>query len=321
MSVNRRQFIVLAAAGVVGCRNGITGQPAGTTKLTIDFSGLCGVVLSGSPKIMDVLLVDGMQTLEPAKRHIPRLVTDPKNVASESTPYTACQIDSEDMACWDLTDHRVTLMSAQGSGVQPVTGHRNPNHKKPETEDERPDVSWLATMSQIAAAGPGRINPQCLAPDPRQGKIAGAARFNSGEMRARFRKPKFAQTSWRVTSPNVSTPYEQALGELELYQEWPSETVTFSLEPFTGGQARQVVLRAQGNKLLVRILNEPEQLMCASDADARNLKHFAAFYQLLAPPNQAQDGPTPVCPEPECQLRCVGDQGEPIYCPPASFEA
>ena len=315
MQVNRREFIVLGVAGaVVGCHK--EPRLAGT-QLGIDFVGLCGAVVNGSPSRLDVLLVDGQQTL--GAPHFPRLFAPAQSVAPESTPPTGTDPDHPNLAFWDLKDHRIRLTSGETSGVTRITGHRDPSHKMPSTTTEQDDVSWLAGMARIAAAGSGKINPPCLADDPRPGKVAASVRFNAGEMKARFRPP-FHQVMFRVSSPGAPAPFEQALGELHLSQRLPSDTVSFALEPFAGGATRQIVLKATGGNMDVLIKNLPSHVKCATDADVQTLTHFGAFYQLLAPPSQAAGGPVPVCAQPGCQLRCVGHEDEPIYCPPTEFE-
>jgi hypothetical protein len=313
MQVNRREFIILGVAGAVaGCYKGTETSVLAGPRLRIDFVGLCGVVVNGSPAKMEVLLVDGVQTLGAEHEHFPRLFAPKQRVADESTPPTGTQ---GNLAFWDLKDHRVRLVS-EATGVTRVTGHRDPAHKKPQTTEEQDDVSWVAGMARIAAAGSGQINPACLADDPRPGKVAASARFNSGEMTSRFRPP-FHEVAFRVAAGGESNPFEQALGELHLSQPL-SDTVTFALEPFAGGAVRQIILRPQGNNLDVQIKNLPAQVKCTTDEEVRTLSHFAAFYQLLATPSSSS--PVPVCADTPCQLRCVGHEDEPIYCPPTEFQ-
>jgi hypothetical protein len=314
MQVNRREFIILGVAGAVaGCNKGTETSRLAGPRLGIGFVGLCGVVVNGSPATMEVLLVDGVQTLGEGHEHVPRLYAPKQRVAQESTPPAG---NEGSLAFWELKDHRVRLVSSDTTGVIRVTGHRDPAHKKPTSETEQDDVSWVAGMARIAAAGSGKINPACLADDPRPGKVAASARFNAGEMTSRFRPP-FHEVAFRVAADGESNPFEQALGELHLSHQL-SDTVTFALEPFAGGTVRQIILRPQGNNLDVQIKNLPAQVKCTTDEEVRTLSHFAAFYQLLATPSSSS--PVPVCADTPCQLRCVGHEDEPIYCPPTEFQ-
>jgi hypothetical protein len=315
MEVNRREFIILGAAGAVAaCGSKTASLTSAGSGLSIDFVGLCGVVVSGSPSKLEVLLVDGVQTLGAGHEHFPRFWAPSNRVAAESTPPSGTE---KEFSFWDLKDHRIRLTSGDTTGVTRVTGVRNPSHKKPDP-NEQDDVSWVAGMARIAAAGSGTINPVCLADDPRPGKIAASARFTGGKLKARFTAP-FHQVSWRVSSPGEPTPFEQALGELGLSQPLSSGTVTFALEPFGGGAARQIVLHPQGNNLDVKIKNLPKEVKCSKDEDAQKLLHFAAFYQLLATPSSSS--PVPICADTPCQVHCKGPQeDEPIYCPPTEFQ-
>lgn len=331
MRMNRREFIVLGVAGMaVGCgkesssaaapppATASSSQPAAAaqTKLDIKFVGLCGMAVTGTPSKLDVLFVDGVQTLGAGHEHFPRLYAPTASIATGSTPATGTDPKDPSMSYWDLKDHRLRLTSGATTGVTRWTGHRNPANKKPSTAAEQEDISWVAGMANIAAAGSGKINPQCLADDPRPGKVAGSARFTSGYVKSRF-KPPYHQVIFQITSPGVTTPYEQALGQLLLSDTLASGPVSFTLDPFGGGTSRQIVLNPTGANLDVTIKNLPDTVSCTSTSDVQTLSHFAAFYQLLA--TASSSAPVPVC-APPCQLTCDPQEDEPIYCPPTEYQ-
>ena len=325
MSISRRDFILVTAAGAIGAGTpGCSkdepppgpGTPAGSqpdaravVQLSVLVSGLIGMVSNNGGT--DLLLVDGQATLNQA--HEPRLLAPPNAIASGSVRASGSAPDGR--AFWDLRNHRVTLMSGVTTGTTRVTGVRGPNEQVPANSNSQRDVSWVAQMSMIPGAGAGRINPGCLAPDPRPAKIASRVRFNGGEVAARF-KPPFHQVIWQIGQGGPPSPFRQALGELKLSQMISTDRVIFRLEPFVPGPGKEIVLApGTGANLEVEIQNQSTDSSCyGDDAKANNLHHFAAFYQLLAQPATA----TPI---PVCQTNCPGCplQSEPIYCPPADY--
>jgi hypothetical protein len=323
MELNRRQFIVtsaLVAAGGLGCRK--------RRHLTLEFRGLCAIVFSDTPPAMDVLLVDGEKTSNPGIPHLARLLAAPDIwVSGESLEPTGKDEGSEKQF-WDLKNHRVTLAVEGLPPLTKVTGQRDPKTNAPGDDvQSQADISWLASMSKIPGGGEGRINPQCLAPDPRPAKIASGLRFTSGEASAHFKEPKYGNVIWRISSPGAP-PLEQALAELRLIVAIPSEKVIFNLEPFNGDPPKRIVLKPKSDVIAVGISNapDPKHVECKEPKHARELTHFSAFYQLLAPP--LATGPVPICVEP-CTLTCPpppppnqregSGQAEIVFCPPAVY--
>jgi hypothetical protein len=319
MNVSRREFILVGAAGAIGA--GTAGcskdQPAGTpegsqpaaratTRLSVLISGLVGVVSNGPT---DLLLIDGDMTLQ--SPHAPRLFAPTTAVAADSTSPSGT---TGTRSFWDLKYHRVTLISGATTGTTRVTGVRGPNEQTPANPNSERDVSWLAQMSKIPGAGAGRINPQCLADDPRAARVASRVRFTGGEVAARF-KPPFHQVVWQIGQSGASNPFKQALGELTLSQTIPADRVVFRLEPFDPGPSKDIVLApSTGVNLEVEVANLPGHVDCSSASEANNLAHFAAFYELLAEPASAK-------PIPSCQSNCPScpAAGEIVYCPPADY--
>jgi hypothetical protein len=314
MRISRREFIVAGAAGAivggtVGCSRCRGTRP--NTRLSVLVSGLVGMVTTEGHT--DLLLVDGDMTMSGA--HAPRLYAPTASTASGSIPASGAV---GDRSFWDLKNHHVTLASGATSGTTRITGLRRPEEtEKPTDSSSHKDVTWVAQMARIPAAGSGRINPQCLANDPRQAKVASRVRFTGGEVAAKF-KPPFHQVVWQFGPAGSENLFKQALAEVTLSEEIPTDRIVFRLEPFEEGAAREIVLSpSTGVNLEIELANLPTTpVVCNTSADARNLTHFAAFYQLLA----SAPSSTPV---PSCEgANCPGcpHEGEVVYCPPTEYQ-
>jgi hypothetical protein len=222
----------------------------------------------------------------------------------------------------------VTLAGEGFPRLTKVTGQHKTTNAPGDDVQSQADTFWLASMSKIPGAGEGRINPQCLAADPRPAKIACGLRFTSGEASAYFREGgKYQNVIWRISSPGAP-PLEQALAELRLMVAIQSEKVIFNLVPFNGDPIKQIVLKPKSDAIAVGISNapDPKHVECKEPKDVRELTHFSAFYQLLAPP--LATGPVPICVEP-CTLACPpppppkplkgSGQAEVVFCPAAMY--
>ena len=123
---------------------------------------------------------------------------------------------------------------------------------------------------------------------------------------------------WQMGPTGTPNLFKQALAELTLSQDIPSDRVVFRLEPFESGPAKEIVLApAAGHKLEVEVANLPTTpVVCKTSSDANNLTHFAAFYQLLASPPATAPVPASV------RANCPGcaHEGEIIYCPPVEYQ-
>ena len=281
------------------------------THLSVKVTGLIGMAQRNGGT--ELLLVDGDQTLN--EPHLPRLLAPAEAVFEESTPPSG--VDG-DRVFWSLANQRATLISGASGGTTKVTGLRNPDEVlRPRADGgSHRDVTWIARMSKIPAAGGGAVNPKCFDDNPKSAKVASRVRFNGGSVEGRFKHP-FHQVVWQIgDSGTTPEPFKQALGELRVSQTIPSERVVFRLEPFDGAPSSDIVLiRTDSVNLEVEIANLPRQVVCTSSSHANNLAHFVAFYELLATPPTSK-------PVPSCQTNCpgCGHQGEPIYCPPADYD-
>lgn len=325
MKLTRRAFVatgIAGAAGVWACGKNVRpdGQRS-SRSLVLDFYGLSAVVFSGSPLVLDVLMIDGMQT-KLNQVHHPRLRTDRKHIDGSNPTKESGEEDVsflEKLPFWDLKGHRVTLESPGAPAMTRVAREGGVPGPAPGTDPAaQADLSWLARMPRIPAAGKGRIDPKLMAESPLAGKVAARLRFTTGQASARFDSP-FQNVVWRIASPG-SSAVERAIGQLRLTIPVTTDSVTFNLEPLDGGPLKRVVLApSPTGDTLVAFRNVPEKHKCV-DSEVRNLTHFAAFYELLAPEDQSGQTPFPVCPEPACQLRCVGLGGEPVYCPTSEYD-
>jgi hypothetical protein len=320
MRVNRREFIVVGLVGsALGCNGkGTEQRDAGAIALTVDISGLCGVVHRDALRVSDVLLVDAVRTQALAAiPHAPRLVID-KTVRIESAPEHD-GVGKDDRPFWNLEGFRVALVSGATTGTQRRAGLRRPGEEKLPNVDQVsfPDVSWLADMSRLANTGEGKIHAENLQDTAKPNKVASRVRFSGGTFAARFRKP-YHTIPWRIGTGTPS--FEQAIGELTYSQSISDERVTFKLEPFGGGSAREIVLApaAGGDRsIAVEFQNMPAAHQECKDKDAQILAHFRAFYELLESPPSQENRPVPECVE-NCR-DCMAHEEEPVYCPGTGY--
>ena len=327
MSMNRREFIIVGGAGTIGalgtigCRNGGSapasqGVTTPETHLTVLFDGLIAMVTSNSGT--DFVMVDGDAT--GMGTHAPRLVAPQGSVGAGSLPPAGSTPDGK--VFWDLKNHRLTLSGPTG-GTTRAGGRQSDEVEKPNpnTPNSHKDVSWVAQMAKIPAAGSGKINPVCLADDPRPAKVASRVRFNGGDISSKF-SPKFLKTVWQIGPAGTPPPFKQALSELSIFSRIPPGPVSFRLDPFDSGLPRPADIKlvpTNGVNLEIEIANLPSPPVgCTSSQETANLAHFAAYYQLLATPSTSS--PIPSCTGlPNCPI-CPAS-GEIIYCPPAEFQA
>ena len=316
MHISRREFIVVSATGTVTLASTACGgsnrtpRSEATTRLSVVVSGLVGMV---SPnEATHLILLDGEKT--GIGKHSARLSVAAGNVAPAGFAPSETQ---GGRSFWNLANHQLTLMSGDNTGTKKATGLRRPGeeHKPTDTHSHK-DVTWVADMSRIPAAGSGRINPQCLEANPTVAKVASRVRFNGGEIAAKFRPP-FHQVVFEFGDSDSPNLFKQALAELSLSQTITSDKVIFRLEPFDGsGPAQDIVLAPSPNgDLEVVIENLPSpQHGCKTHEEANTLSHFAAFYQLLAEP----PGTAPI---PTCRENCPGcpSESEVVYCPPTGY--
>jgi len=337
----RREFLAVgvgSAVAAVSCGGGkSTGAGGGTAgaravgtgpiALTVKFTGLCGLIRTGTPFGLDVLMIDGDATLQ--QEHHPRLVVDPKYVDAGSTTAPAQTLtdgDGNTFKYWDLKGYQVTQASASaGTGqVDETRGLRRPGSKLPSTSEE-PDVTWMPELKLLTPTGKARLNPECLFPDPRSAKVASRIRFNSGTLASRF---DMGHIDYKATTfnflPAPSTPVEQALGEGKLTDQIASDRVTFVLQPFTGGGgSKLIVLKASNSSAgpVEVILRNSYDHQCRDDSEVRKLAHFSAYYDLLIPEDQpamaqrpipnASGSNLPNCPHEDEYIRCPGSGYDP----------
>jgi hypothetical protein len=326
MPINRREFIIVGGVGTIG---GLTigcadqSQPpspdtggAPQTRLTVAFKGLVAMVTPNTGT--DFVMPDGDKIL--GAPHVPRLVAPSGSEHSSSLPHSGTTKDGD--LFWDLRNYRVTLTSGETTGTTRAGGRDHATEvDKPNSTNSHRDVSWVAPMSKIPAAGTGKINPVCLADDPRPAYVSSRVRFNAGEIASRFR-PQLDQVVWWFGPDGPPDPFKQALSELTIYQVIKGGQVNFQLEPFGSSLPKPkdiVLVPTTGVNLEIQITNAPPvDTGCKNSIETGTLDHFKVYYQLLETPTST--GPIPRCVgKPNCP-QCLA-LTEVIYCPPAEFQA
>ena len=338
---NRREFVVAGVSSAIaaaGCsrwwgapapNNGVTNIPGtGPIALSVKFTGLCGLIRTGTPFGLDVLLIDGDATLH--QPHNPRLWIEPKYLDAQATTAVTQNFtdgDGNKFNYWDLKGYQVTLASpsVMSAQVDEVTGKRPLSDKLPTTTNEEADVSWMPELKRLTPTGKARLNPECLFPDPRPAKVASRVRFNTGALTSRFNRGRidFSKITFNFT-PAPPSPVDQALGEAQLTDQIAADRVTFVLQPFAGGGgAKLIVLQAPGGSAgpVEVVLRNSYDHQCTTDDDVRKLMHFSAYYDLLVPEDQPPMAMRPIpvasgtnlpnCPHEDEYIRCPGSRYDP----------
>jgi hypothetical protein len=340
--ISRREFIVAGAGSALltaGCNSSGNGtapassnvvsptQGAGPIALTVTITGLCGLIRTGTPFGLDVLLIDGEATL--GQKHFPRLYAAPNLVDTAMTtvpPQDFTDPDGNKFNYWDLKGFQTTLSSSGGTAINPVTGVRPPGAKLPPTTSAEEDVSWMPEMTKLTPTGRARINPQCLYPDPRPAKVAGRVRFNAGKLMSRFNRGHidFSKITFNFLPAPASAVYEQALGEAQLTDSITANRIVFDLHPFAGGGgSKQIVLKAAsgGAGPVDVLLRNSFDHACASDQDVRTLSHFSAYYDLLLAADQpATPAQRPIPNASGTNLPNCFHEDEFVRCPHGTYE-
>lgn len=314
MMIDRRSFLVVAAAGLVpldailqaGCRAG--AQSSGSVAIRI--YGLSAITMQGNR--LAVVMADagraGLSTM-----HEPRLYAPAASVGSGSAPSSG-QVGQ--LAYWTLTGYRVSIVNSSTSGVTPFKPKRPKNNsdRRPD-QDTAGDIGWVASMGRIR--NKHGLRPELLAARPPE-IVASQAFFDDGELMATFPPATTTTDFQRVEfkfdpAPQLGS-YQQALADATVVRPVSSATVTFTLTPFQGGAPKSVVLKVSG-RLDVSLENNAIGHKC-KDSETQKLSHFAAYYALAETSNET-DHPVPIWAAGD-PLQC-GSLDEVIRCPPMRF--
>jgi len=331
MRIDRREFIVtLGPTTLAACGDKGTGSPpatagsgggggaaAGGPPVTLDFRGLIAVVRpSTSSDPLNVLLVDGTGTI--GQQHDPKLAIEKAKVASPASGTLPDMIvNGKNYMMFDLKGAELTFNSTT-SGISLISNHRAAGHQKPDPGEED-DISWMPEMSKIPGVGTGKINPACLATDPRTAYVAARVRITGGQLRSRF------DNIWKdriFQFKNGPSTYVQALGMGQISVPC-SQPATLKIAKFDGSSTVTITLTPGAQDAVV--YNEPAALpaTCNPTDDFNHLQHFAAFYKLVDPATPPTATPIPECTSANCPVcpsnKQIGHQSDFIYCPPAQF--
>jgi len=266
-------------------------------------------------------MIDGDATL--GQTHYPQLRVFANLV--DTTATTAPATDESDangnaFKVFDVKGHQVTLTSNGSSTVTRKTGLRPGNDKLP-TPATKLDVTWMPEMQKLTPTGHAKVNAQCLAADPTSAKVAARVRIQGGELTSRFPSAgnDFSTITFNFT-PQPATRYEQALGEGQLADQITGDRVVFSLEPFSGGSSKLIVLKADGaNNLTVGLRNAANH-QCSSLSEVRNLTHFAAYYELLDGADKPATAARAIPVASGTTLPTCKSEDEFIHCPNGTYD-
>jgi hypothetical protein len=349
----RREFATqlgTVAAGIAlseTASSRVAAAAGGSSELSIDISGMCGLVHDRARARTDVIFLDTSVLGLRMPKHTAFLVAnlrDVMNLTKDTRPTTVLATPSpsgsgvEQMGLWDLTDQQVSIR--RPGGAEAAGGLRLNRPEGPEAvpvglprdvndPQEWRDLRYVAQMERIC--GTGRIAdaianqaevPPVVAGRLRlaEGVLEGAIpsqedyrgvvfKFAGGHGRPAVSQPLTDTVSWKLSTESV------ALGNY----------VTIDIVPLRGGtvrEARTLLIAQRGRPCRLSISNLPAEN--PSDANTHHAMsdqemsalHFGAYYKLLL--NEPVDKPLPELWHQRMGHKGAG-LGRPSFCPPAMF--
>jgi hypothetical protein len=238
--------------------------------LYVFFYGLIAFAPTPDKRAMDVFLVDARDTLQVEQcmshHHVPKLVV-PQDYSTSTQSFRELE----------LARVQVKLPMPLEKRVTPVSGRRGRDymvmeHKKPKTEDEAADFSWVAEISQLLPEA-GMLNPDFIGEFPGQvpGKdVVARLRLYGGKIRTCHLAddrtdeavgPNFPieQIHFRRPGESFERFYSQAAADLvELVATVPSDQHTVELQSFDPMETNQTIeLTPKDGQVILIVANEP----------------------------------------------------------------
>jgi hypothetical protein len=313
--------------------------------LSIDITGMCGLVHDRAQNRMDVIFVDASVLGLGIPKHTATLVANLRDVMNgpeDSKPTTVIAVPSvsgsgvEHLGLWDLTDQQVSIR--RPGGAEAANGLRL---NKPDGTDEVVlgvprdvndpqewrDLRYVAQMDKICGAG--RIADAIANQADVPPVVAGRLRLAEGVLEAaipseeayRGQVFKFAGSRGR---PAVSQPLTDTVcWKLSTESAALGNYVTIDIVPLRGGtgrEARTLLISQRGRPCRLSISNGPvrrasdEKNHHAISDEQMGALHFGAYYKLLM--NEPMDKPLPEVWRDH--RRGAGLSGSGL-CPPAMF--
>jgi hypothetical protein len=325
----------------------VAAAAVATSDLSIDITGMCGLVHDRARARTEVIFVDTSVLGSGMPKHTPILMAnlrDVMNPPEDSKPTTVIAVPSssgsgvEQMGLWDLTDQQLSIR--RPGGDEAAGGLRL---NRPEGADALPvglprdvddpeqwrDLRYIVQMENVC--GQGRIADAIASLTEVPPVVAGRLRLAEGVLEGAIPSQenyrgvvfKFAGTHGR---PTFSQPLTDTVC-------WRPSTesaalgnyVTIDIVPLRGGTAREartLLISQRGRPCRLSISNLPARN--PSDAIAHHAMsdeemsalHFGVYYKLLL--NEPAEKPLPALSRP-----LHGRKGTGLihtsFCPPARF--
>jgi hypothetical protein len=322
------------------------------SSLSIDMTGLCGLVHDAAQNRVEVILIDPTRSGLPIPKHTPVLIAnlrDVMNPPSDSKPTTVVAVPAssgggvEQYGLWDLTDCQVSI--SRPGGAEAAGGLRayrsedatSGSVKVPQDVNDPQqwrDLRYVLHMGRVC--GESRVEPALLsngedriAPLNVPPIVAARVRLAEGILEGEIPSLedyrgvmfKFAATQSRpaFSQPVTDTvcwtlPTVSALGNY----------VAIDVVPLREGRAREartLLVSQRGRPCRLSISNLPAENPSHSDthaalgAEQMVALHFGAYYNLLL--NRPTDRPLP---SPDLMSARTGTGFiRPAHCSPAMF--
>jgi hypothetical protein len=323
------------------------------SNLSIDMTGLCGLVHDAAQNRVEVILIDPTRSGSPIPKHTPVLIAnlrDVMNPPSDSKPTTVVAVPAsssggvEQFGLWDLTDCQVSI--SRPGGAEAAGGLRayrsddatSGSAKVPQDVNDPEqwrDLRYVLQMDQVC--GQSRVQPALLsngeariAPGNVPLIVAARVRLAEGILESaipsledyRSVMFKFAATQRR---PAFSQPVTDTVCWTLPTVSAQGNYVAIDVVPLREGRAREgrtLLVSQRGRPCRLSISNLPAENLAGTGAhhglsdDEVGALHFGVYYTLLR--NNPAVKPLPEVWRPKSDAKGAG-MIRSQFCPPAWF--
>jgi hypothetical protein len=360
MDTTRREFAVQLgglAAGIslgeiVGSRE--AAAAAGSSDLSIEITGLCGLVHDRKRAMTEVLFIDTTVFGAQIPRHKPVLIAnlrDVMNPSEDSKPTTIVAVPSatgsgvEQVGLWDLTDQQVSITRPGGSEAARGLRLNRPDGvdvspiglpKDVDDPQEWRDLRYIIEMEKLC--GQGRVANALLSQDPgpdeRVGQsevpqvVAARLRLAEGVLEGAIpSRETYRGVMYKFPPAGNRPAFSQPVTDTVCWRLSTASTmgnyVAIDIVPLrerSGLKSRTLMIAQRGRPCRLSISNLPAENRSSGHAhhamsdEEMGALHFGAYYKLLM--NEPLDTPLPEVWRD--RRRGVGLSAS-VLCPPAMF--
>jgi hypothetical protein len=283
-----------------------------SVKLVAEFMGLMVVVPQGNlkPAQADVVMVNGTFStcVSENEPHPPRLIIETENVWEGHPDSVIALSDGRRLALWKLDNSRVELVSDDAPGVE------FDDEVSQEPGKHKPTISWMSHFwkdfgwigNVSLAAHQGKINPAYLKDqtcDPRETPVAALVHLTAGELYTGIpRSSDLRSAVWEFKAGDDTPTHTRALSDRVCLKLRAQQSFKIRIKPFPNHRSygkdkdREIEVRPASGRDTAKVSFSSMPTHLPSPGPTTRIKHFAAYYDLLAKPLDCKDRPIPTLP-------------------------